>query len=178
MRRGVILLVAMTLLVGACDSKSKSTSTTTTTGTTTTTTADTATTAAPALPTAYVDSGDYVNGRHIGVIKSVGAGNHTIDIDVEQFLTGDASGTPDNDYYIVNQSKLVRHLTVADSAALRLQTLAQDAPLATSPDKGKSIDWPAFAQLWTTHANAATNTLFWITLQGGVVVSVEEQFVP
>jgi hypothetical protein len=139
-------------------------------------------------PTAYIESGDYTNGRHIGLIKT--AANGSIDVDVVQFLTGDAAVAayqqdtgskepPDNDYYVRNQNSLIRHLTLADDAVFRVQALGQDNVNATNPDAGKKVSRDEFVGFWSgSHHEQAINTLFWITLKDGTVTAVEEQFVP
>ena len=139
-------------------------------------------------PTAYVESGDYTNGRHIGNIKTVTTAG--IDIDIVRFLTGDAAITayhedtgsnepPDNDYYVRNQNPLVRHLPLADDAVFRVQSLGQDNVNATNPNEGKQVSRSQFVGYWSgSHHEQAINTLFWITLEDGTVTAVEEQFVP
>ncbi|HVT76446.1 MAG TPA: hypothetical protein VHD87_05410 [Acidimicrobiales bacterium] len=189
MRRGAVVIVAVALLFGACGGKSKSSAGGTTTTTGHTTTSSVATTSVTE-PTAYANAGDYVNGRHIGLIKAVNA-DHTVDVDVVQFLTGqaaidayrqdtgDTSGTPDDDYYVRNQNKLVRHLSLAADAVFRVQSLGQDGTTATSPDQGKSVTFADFIGFWSgSHHDQAVSTMFWITLTDGKVVTVEEQFVP
>jgi hypothetical protein len=180
------LFLAATVFAACSDDKPSTAAATTSTAVVTSTTT---TSTVGVDPSAYVESGDYVNGRHIGLIKSVGASTHTIDIDIVQFLTGDAaltayredsgdaSGSPDNDYYVRNQNTQVRHLVVADSAALRVQSLGEYND-ASSPDKGKTVTWSTFADYWTSKHGEAVVSLFWITLRGSTVVAVEQQFVP
>jgi hypothetical protein len=185
MRRLAVIAFALTLV--ACSNndtpKSSADSSTSSVSTTLTTASGTVD------PTVYVESGDYVNGRHIGLIRSVTTSDRSIDIDIVQFLTGDAaiaaykqdtgaSEPPDNDYYVRNQNKLVRHLTLSADAAFRVQTLAAGNVTATSPDQGTPVTLDTFAGYWDTKHEQAINTMFWITLKDSKVVSVEEQFVP
>jgi hypothetical protein len=182
--RTLIAVVAAVLVLSGCSDDDPKTEASPTTAGEKTTTTDVAVT-----PTDYVESGDYVNGRHIGLIQSADAATHTIDIDIVQFLSGDAaikayredtgdtSGTPDNDYYVRNQSKQIRHLEAIDSAVLRVQSLGEFYD-ASSPDKGKSVTWPTFADYWTSKHGEAVVSLFWVTLREGYVVAVEQQFVP
>lgn len=179
-------LVALSMvLFGACsDDKPSTSSTTTTTGAT-------ATPTTAFVVHGYVDQGDYVNGRHIALVTGVDTAKRTITIDVEQFLTGDAAikaykedggdqESPDNDYYIRNQSKQLRTFPVAVQPTIRLQSLgSENGPVPTSPDKGQAVTFADFAGYFSGDtAGAARATLFWVTLENGEAKRIEEQFVP
>lgn len=183
-RLAVTAAVGLALL-GACSSDTKDAS-----ASSTTTAADNVTTTTIAIK-GYVDQGDYVTGRHIGLITAVDAGKRTFTIDIEQFLTGPAAinaykedggdqDAPDNDYYVRNQSKQLRTFAVATSPEIHLQSLGRENGVSPSaPDQGRAVTFADFSSYFKGDiADAATHTLFWITLEDGVATRIEEQFVP
>jgi hypothetical protein len=183
---GAVLAITLTSACGNDDTSKDSATTTSSTAATTS-----QPTTSVAQPTSYVDSGDYVNGRHIAFVTAIDTPKRTITVDVAQFLTGDAAtkaydedehttGPPDNDYYVRNQSKQLRTFAVATSPAIHLQSLgSENGAVPSEPDKGRAVTFSDFAGYFSGDtAGAAKATLFWITLEGGVATRVEEQFVP
>ena len=132
---------------------------------------------------AYVDSGNYVNGLHLAKITKLDRASRTITYDVMQFLTGDAAKkayeqdlgeAPDTDYYIRNESTQTRTAVLADDVTFRVNNLGGYPP--TEPDEGHEVDFATFAAYFDGEQAFATH--FWITLEDGKAVAVEEQFVP
>jgi hypothetical protein len=132
---------------------------------------------------AYTDGGDYDNGRHAGMVKSFDADR--VGVDVVQFLTGDeakeayAEDTgntdgPDNDYYVRNQSKTVRNLPVDRHVVIRVNNTGGYPP--SDPNDGHEVSVDTF-QTYFDNGTAA-NAIFWFTIKDGLVVSIEEQYVP
>ncbi|HET9444267.1 MAG TPA: hypothetical protein VFO65_13135 [Acidimicrobiales bacterium] len=125
-------------------------------------------------------------GRSMARLLDVDPGERTVTIDTVTWLTGDEAVTawrrdypgddagPPNDYYVVNEAPERTKLAVGPSVRVALVRLADDgdadtdpgtldelATYAPDPDGG----WPA-------------SGLYWVTVEGGVVVAIEEQYVP
>lgn len=175
-RLAIVIAVALFLL-GACGSDDKQNDEAAVTTTT-------STTAAPLEgPQAYVDSGNYVTGLHMAKITKFDRTTRVVTYDVVQFLTGDAAKqaytedigeAPDTDYYIRNQSKETRTVTLSDDAAFRVNNLGGFPP--SDPDKGTEVDFDTFAAYFD--AEQAFDSFFWISLEDGVATHVEEQYIP
>jgi cytoskeletal protein RodZ len=107
--------------------------------------------------------------------------------DYAQFLTGTAAvkaeakagdeSPPPNDYYIVNDSRNVRRLAVDPSAEVRLNTKPGEGSL---PD-GYASDVETLARYFSADreewASFKANG-YWLTLEDGLVVGIEEQYAP
>lgn len=162
---------------GSADTTLEVDETTTTTAppdSTTTTGASTGTTAAGGEGTT-----DLEDGEHPVFVTAVDVEGRTLTVDVVQFLTGEEAaaayeaetgetGGPPNDYFIVNENDRLRTLPVADDVDVQLVRLAEDGDAASGPG--------TFDELATY--DATTTSPFWLTLDGGVVVTIEEQYVP
>lgn len=138
-------------------------------------------------PQAYVDSGNYITGLHIGFIKAIDKAGRKIEFDAAEFLTGEQAvkayqedtgetDMPPNDYWLRNEDKTARDFVLADNAEFRVNNLGGFAPSA--PDKGTVVDFDTFAGYFSNNADLATQTLFWISLEDGPITHVEEQFTP
>lgn len=127
------------------------------------------------------------DGRYAAYLTGLDVGARTIEVDVIQFLTGDEAiaaylednpddpGGPPNDYYIVNDNPRLRELPVGGGVAITMldwdggfapMTVAfEDMPahLAADPILDDARLWP--------------NPL-WVTVEGGTVTAVEEQYTP
>lgn len=190
MRQLIIVALAAVVLAACSDDAKTGAPSEATAATTTTTVHATSTTEfAGVEPGAYKEYGDYVDGRHIGYVVRVDATRRILDIDVAQFLTGDAAtkayqaesgldDTPPNDYYVKNQNPMTRRFPLEDDAVFRVNNLGMYPPSA--PNTGHKIDFAQFTTYFESseHHEQAFHTLFWITIKGGRLVSVEEQFVP
>jgi hypothetical protein len=183
MRTRCVAAVAAALLVvvGACAKDDNRGATTTTSATAAATTS----TSQPASPQAYVDSGDYVTGLHIAYVTSLNSDDKKIVIDVAQFLIGDAAVTAykqdrgaqlDGDYYVRNQNKQSRTFALADTAEFRVNNLGGYEP--SDPNNGHALSFGEFLALYNSKPGQAKQTLFWISLEAGIVTRVEEQYVP
>ncbi len=128
-------------------------------------------------PEPAADQAALADGRHAGYLKSVDVGGRTVVVDVIQFLTGeeavlasvgDGNGSEvPNDYYIRNQNPRLRTLVFAPRVDVRVLDTLDPARLVAA-------DVDALAQLVAN----GTPSPFWLTLSGGRVVSVEQQYLP
>lgn len=175
-------MAAALFLLGACGSDDKKDDPAVAATTTTSTTTE-----GLEGPQAYVDSGNYVTGLHIGYIKAIDKAARKIEFDATEFLTGDQAAkayqedtgeadTPPNDYWLRNEDKTARDFVLADNAEFRVNSLGGFPP--SSPDKGTVVDFDTFAEYFSANAGQATQTLFWISLEDGPITHVEEQFTP
>ena len=130
----------------------------------------------------YRAEGDYDNGRHIGHLTSFE--DSTLGIDVVRFLRGDeakeayaqetgSTDGPPNDYYVQNQSKTVRLLPLDDDVVIRVNTAGGYEPSA--PNEGRRVSSATFASYFE---DGPVEGLFWITIEGGRVVAIEQQYLP
>ena len=147
-------------------------------------TAAPAPTTAPA-PSPGADGGAALeDGRHAVRITNVDVSGRTVEFDVIQFLTGDEAtaayredhpedpnGFPENDYYIVNDNPRLRTLPVADDVTVTVLATGEPEPTANSPHP------IAFAELPGYIAQFGAGP-FWLTVNGGNLVAVEQQYVP
>ncbi|HEX2054800.1 MAG TPA: hypothetical protein VHJ78_13885 [Actinomycetota bacterium] len=126
---------------------------------------------------------DLADGRHPAYIMGVDVRQRRVEIDVIQFLTGPAAAEayrrdnpddpegPPNDYYIVNSNPRVRAGTLAEGAAIRLVKLQED--------RNADLD-PATVEELRTYVGSTpgSNAPFWVTVSGGRIAGIEEQYVP
>ncbi len=130
------------------------------------------------------------DGRSAAYLTALDTAHNTVTFDLIEFLTGDAAKAewkkehpdqpdgPDNDYMIVNNNKKLRTLPVApDVACVVLSTLG-------STDT-KTVGFAAFPAFLKQQNSGITLTPpriavlpFWLTVQHGTVVRIEEQFLP
>lgn len=129
------------------------------------------------------------DGRHFGYIRSVDVPALAIVFDLAYFLTGDEAteaaeehgdeAPPPNDYYIVNDNPRVRTLGLAPDLELVLL------------DWNRCCDRTFEGQLepFADAINGGDRVLvgdlvyendgpFWVTVEGGAIVRIEEQFLP
>lgn len=133
----------------------------------------TATTPAPVLE----------DGRHAAMITGIDAGAGTLEVDVVQFLTGDAAiaawqenypdetGGPPNDYYIVNENPRLRVLPVAEGVTVTVIDGVERHAIAWAdfPDRLDGAPTRLGPALWPNP--------FWIRVSDGVIVDIEEQYI-
>ncbi len=126
--------------------------------------------------------------KECGILKRVytsGSKNY-LDIDYVQFLTGekaDEAAREDgeigpgehvpNDYYIRNVNPKIRTFEIGEDVEIVVETY----PITTEGFvlRKQELDFATFKQAFE---NNEVTTLFWITLRDGVVVKIEEQYVP
>lgn len=138
--------------------------------------------AAPSASTAATPTASGVateklpEGRSFGYIKSVDKSQHTLVFDLAEFHTGaDADKAAqedgvikpgehvDNDYYIRNKNTKLRTLAYAPDASV------------TVIDQAHCCDpKPSTMDAFTPSQSSG----YWVTTTGGVIVKIEEQFVP
>jgi hypothetical protein len=154
----------------------------------TTTTASTTTTAAPTTTTVDVNtladgsgctpgSATLGDGRWFGYVDSATATE--IEFDLACWFTGDAAAQaaaedgeespPPNDYYIRNQNSQLRTLTVAATAQVSW------LPNPGDPSTQATVPYPDWLSGRTTRDYQPG---VWVTIAGGKVTMVEEQYVP
>jgi|SRR5579859_1082811 len=151
---------------------------------------------APASSTAATDrpspsaSPVVPDGRSAAYLAGLDATAKTVTFDPIDFLTGDAAKTewkkehpenpdgPENDYMIVNNDTTLRTLPVAANAqCVVLSTLG-----GTDTKTISFAAFPAFLKQQGNGMNIPPPDIsllpFWLTVQHGTVVKIEEQFVP
>ena len=197
MSRIVALALAATLVLAACaedegDGAAGPTAATGGTGTTAIT--------GPTVPTGPATSGstgpsgelgpELEDGEHFGFVESVDATGGTMVFDLAYFLMGEEANeaaaergfeTPvPNDYFIVNDNPKLRTLALAPDVELALldwnhccdRFIEGDlSAFATAVDAGEIVtvgDQTYYGSL----------SPYWLTVEGGVVTRIEEQYLP
>lgn len=126
--------------------------------------------------------------RQFAFIKKVtktGTNKYSITADYAQFLTGKAAATaatahgdespPPNDYYIVNDNKLLRVLPVKQGSTVTLNDKADGTIVAD----GYTASMSQFAALMSgPDADRFKSVGYWLTITDGVVTHIAEQWVP
>lgn len=143
------------------------------------------TTAKPTVkpsPSSTVLKTDLADGKQYVYLKAMSTTQRTFTLDVVQFLTGEAARKAaqedgqeaDNDYYIRNQNTKLRTLTYAPTVTIVVNTLtAEETGSAT---KDTTITQAKLKSYFDK--GEAQQRLFILTLQGGQVVKVNEQYLP
>lgn len=133
--------------------------------------------------------GDLQDGRHFGFIRGVDVGAGTIGFDLASWLSGEeadaayhaagGTGPVPNDHFVVNDDPVVSTLTL--SPDLRLRLLDWNRCCDTFVDPGL----PLFARAIQTQSDVIDagvrirgQSQWWITVEGGVVTEIEEQYSP
>jgi hypothetical protein len=142
---------------------------------------------APAPPEPSGANDALADGRHAGYLRGVDEGKRTVVVDVIQFLTGEAavkaaaadgrgSDVP-NDYYIRNVNPRLRTLPLAASVevtVLEVELGGNDAARSVTADVAALARIVAHdVQASSTDANP-----YWLTVAGGRVAKVEQQYLP
>jgi hypothetical protein len=192
--RSVFLLLALVLSTAACAEDAGSSATTgpetdptgaTATGSTAPSDSPTASESPTVGPEAELE-----DGRHFGFVKTVDIEGLALEFDLAYFLTGDEANEAaeehgeevpvPNDYYIVNDNPRLRTLGVAPDLEILLfdwnrccdetfpagfeefaQAIAAGEPLTI----GDRLYYGAFSP-------------YWLTVEGGAVTRIEEQYLP
>jgi hypothetical protein len=195
MRKGIVASLAAAVLLTACAGDGSTTGATDSTNAPTSATAtgptgDTgATTGATGTPSPPVEA-ELEDGRHFGFIESVDPASRTTVFDLAYFLMGEEANDAaaehgdevpvPNDYYIVNDNPKLRTIDIADDAELVLldwnrccdETFAGEVDaFARAFDEGSSIKAGGFVY-------QGPLSPYWLTVQDGVVVRIEEQYLP
>ena len=129
------------------------------------------------------------DGEHFGFIEEVDPEGGTLVLDLAYFLTGEAANEAaaehgdevpvPNDYYIVNDNDRLRTLTLADDVELSLldwndccdERFEGDLEtFARAIDEGM-VESDGFVY-------QGTFSPYWLIVEGGVIVRIEEQYLP
>jgi hypothetical protein len=128
------------------------------------------------------------DGRHFGKLYAVGVDQEPprLVIDIQAFLTDqeaidaaieDGVIKPgeivENGYYIRNQNPRWRVIEIDSSAQVTLTTY----PYA-DPSAPKVISLERFGELYNSDAGTLQYSPYWIEVRDGIVVAIEEQFLP
>ena len=122
-----------------------------------------------------------------GYIESIDLASGSMVWDLAYFLTGDEANEAaeahgdevpvPNDYYIVNDNPKLRTLTLAPAVELSVI----DWGNCCDPVRG---ELQPFAEAFDTNQHAwdamyqGAESQYWVTVDGGVVVAIEEQYLP
>jgi hypothetical protein len=178
----VVLLLAILPACGNDDPIVLESPTPTGTGGPATPTPDASTTP---LPEESIAAGflDLADGRHPGYLTEVKLPERKVTIDVIQILSGDQAAEafvrdnpgetegPPNDFYIVNANKKLRTGVIVPEAGVKLVKLAQDSNADLNDATLEELD----NYLKTVDRLTVP---FWITVAGGRVTRIEEQYLP
>lgn len=135
-----------------------------------------------------VDVDTREDGRHFTYVRelaSVGGATQLV-VDYAQMLTGaeaaaaaSAAGEespPPNDYFIVNENALLRTLPVDTALDVRLTSLAD----GTDP-AGYDVPFGTWEDMFVgmiADAEFVRTVPYWITVEGGTITAIEEQYLP
>jgi hypothetical protein len=131
------------------------------------------------------------DGRHFGFVPAVDLDARTVTFDLAQWLTGEAANeaaiadgsieagdTVPNDYYVVNDNPRLRDVSLADDVGVLLVDWSHCCAVV-----GSTLD--VLAEVTgTTDAltegfrNVPGQTGYWLTVDGGEIVAIEEQYRP
>ncbi len=129
------------------------------------------------------------DGRHFVFVNNVrtAEGAETLTFDLAYFLTGGAAvqaaiahgviepGDPlPNDYYIVNDNPLLRTVPVSPDVSVRVI----DWKHCCDVTDATFADWAAAVRRGPTPEYHGADSPYWITSRGGVIVKIEEQYLP
>lgn len=135
----------------------------------------------PAVTSPAAPKTDLADGRHYGILKVFDPKKRILLIDVVQFLTGEAAekaaredGEEAYDYYVRNQNTRVRVLGYAASAPIVVNTLTAEE--TGSSTKDTQVTEAKFASYFAK--GEAQQRMFYVTIAGGVVTKINEQFLP
>jgi len=129
------------------------------------------------------------DGRHFTYIKDVYTvdGSTVLVVDYAQMLTGDeaaaaatavgAESPPPNDYFIVNENTLLRTFPVDSTMKVRL-TSKLEGVQPEGYDVGFGVWRDMFTGVIADATGIVTVVPYWITVEGGVITAIEEQYLP
>lgn len=133
------------------------------------------------LPSATALPTDLADGKHYAYLKALAPKLHVVNVDVAQFLTGEAAeqaaqedGEEAFDYYIRNQNPKLRDLKIAENVHVVTNTLTASESGSSSKDVVITLaKLASFLQ-----QGQAQQRLFWFRLKNGFVVEIHEQYLP
>ena len=136
-------------------------------------------------PTPSGEAGDLGDGRHF--VYATSATSTTLTFDLAYFLTGDDANAASaehggevpvpNDYYIVNDNPVLRTLPVSPSVVVRYIPTSAVDQVQLQPG-----NYPAFTgavnRTVQTDYPDMSSAPWWITVTGGQIVKIQQQFLP
>jgi hypothetical protein len=138
------------------------------------------------------DTGDDLaleDGRHPAFLTELDVAGRTVTFDVIQFLTGEdaaaayledtgETGGPPNDYHLRNVNPRLRTLPVSDDVTVTVVRLGE-------PTGAGSVSWTLATLPDHLDETAPTEDLgrlgwnpYWLTVDDGTVVAIDEQYLP
>lgn len=127
------------------------------------------------------------DGRHFGYIRSIDVGSQTLVFDLAYFLTGEEANqaaadhgdeTPvPNDYYIVNDNPLLRTLAVAPDVKVLVIDWGNCCELVHGEIQPFVDAFATKHHAWDSMYQGSESQ-YWLTVKGGVVAEIEEQYLP
>jgi hypothetical protein len=187
-----VLAAALALTLTGCSSGSGTSAAPETTAPATTTPssatptvpapASATTTATPSATATASPLTDLADGKNYGLLKSLDRTGRTVVVDIVQFLTGDAAQQAakedgqeaDNDYYVRNQNKRLRTLRYSPGVVVIVNTLTADR--TGDATKDTRINLSELKSYFDK--GEAQQRLFYLTLSGGLVREIHEQYLP
>lgn len=139
----------------------------------------------PATPVSAWDSKD---GRFFSKIEELttNGGKTYLGVDYAQLLVGDEAAAaataageespPPNDYFIINQSEKVRTWPVSPEVKVTVATW--EAHFGPEP---YPVSWATWRDMYTGASSAfprADEVWYWVTLEDGIITSIDEQYFP
>lgn len=141
-------------------------------------------------PTSEPPAAELEDGRHFGFVRSVDVGGTVVVFDLAYFLTGDAAteaaeahgdeAPPPNDYYIVNDNPKLRHLELSSKLVLVLldwNRCCEETFRGDLDDFAAAINGGASVTVGDK-IYQGTLSPYWLTVESGIVTTIEEQFLP
>ena len=118
---------------------------------------------------AFHESGNDINGQHLGYVKDISLSNGVYYVKIDYVIStscSDGIKCP-NGYYLENQNTQLRTLPIASDAVIKmLEPGNPSSQILVTPAQLKDI------------ISSRGQGLFWITLHKGAVTEVTEQYVP
>jgi len=140
-------------------------------------------TPSPTPPTAV----ELEDGRHFGYIDSIDLATRAMVFDLAYFLTGEDANqaaaehgdeTPvPNDYYIVNDNPKLRTLVVAPDVELWVIDWGNCCEPVQGEIQPFADAFETSNHRWDAMYQGAESQ-YWVTVEGGQVVAIEEQYLP
>lgn len=128
------------------------------------------------------------DGRHFGYIKSLDGSSNSLGFDLAEFYTGEDANraaredgrigegeTVDNDYYIRNVSNRMRTLSMADDMVLKTVDWTNCCELV---DGDVARFKAAFRPGSSDESYRGTESSYWLFIESGRIVRIEEQYLP
>jgi hypothetical protein len=192
--RLAIPLLALALVAAACADEEVPAAATGPSATGPTATGPTGATTGATGPTAESPSpepgAELEDGRHFGFVRSVSPEASTLELDLAYFLTGEEASEaaaehgdeapPPNDYYIVNDNDRLRTLDLSPDLQILLldwERCCDETLSATVEDFATAIAASEPIEI-DGHVYYGAFSPYWLTVEGGVVTTIEEQYLP